>query len=738
MTAIPTTYYVRKRVYYPSLVDVNMPAIFIQGQGWVQRETEIHHQNIEFYNQTFSINLPSSFILESSRNTEGFPIPFTDRIEIEFDCHVLHPTSLRVFNWEWHFKYQARNRDVRYSTQPAKGKVKTQDNGRFLLELDTPNFSHPQICQITLQATHPFQERPIVSNSVRYQRTGIKIEASTEWNKLESNGNDNIEVSFEFSNPFPKPKTILIECPDEEKKIILDSKEVTQHNFALPAPLPRGFTIKSDDGINIFSKDNGLMGFQSSIGVNLTQPSNRPKILNVDTGIEDGRRRVEITLDCPADFLDSTPTTPLAKVSKSTTIHRRDRYNVWGQWLELEFQESNCEKLYFITEERLEKGIYRLRLGATMPDGVKVSLDKDSFLIKDGTVHYLSKKIRTAQVNDHIEVHIEIELQSTIPNDFEISFNPKYLPLSSGRCSFFSGEKHIVKRGITNHQISLAMPLYSKKNMKFIDAGLSIIPQVMEGSVDLLPIEVDLVNQEVISCFRMHAPDWTDENHFKTQKDIEEKLKIDRKGLKYDFCFDVSLARRYRPDLPPSNVLESVKILYDRYGGEEAMKFIHPQGLDLQEHNHFFKKREHIAKMVNMSPELEHLSAENRYFLRINAVSDDLYDPLEVFTRARFLIDNKHIFSGEFSALMNQDFHPRILDYQKHRNKLKNVGEKLGLETKYVIPDEAFDLNGAGEENTTDDDLGDHTLFDFIMQRKKISEQLEAFLITLENLVGND
>jgi hypothetical protein len=715
-----------------------MPAIFVQGQGWVQGKTEIHHQNIEFHNQTFSINLPSSFILESPRNTEGFPIPFIDRIEIEFDCHVLHPKSLRDVNWEWHFKYHASNRDVRYSTQPAKGKVKTQDNGKFLVELDTPNFSHPQICQITLQATHPSQERSIVSNSVRYQRTGIRVEALTEWNKLEPNANDNIEISFKFSNPFPKPKTILIKCPDEEKKIVLDSKEVTQHNFALPAPLPKGFIVSSDDGINIFSKDNGLMGFQSSIGVNLTQPSNRPKILNVDTGIEDGRQRVEITLDCPADYLDSTQTTPLAKVSKSTTTHRRDRYNVWGQWLELEFQESNCEKLYFITEEPLEKGIYRLRLGATMPDGVKVSLNKDSFLIKDGTVYYLSKKISTAQVNDHIEVHIEIELESTIPNDFEICFNPKYLPLSSGRCSFFSGEKHIVKRGITNHQISLAIPLYSEKNMKFIDTSLSIIPQVMGESIDLLPIDVNLVNQEDISCFRMHAPDWTDENHFKTQKDIEEKLKIDRKGLKYDFCFDASLARRYRPDLPPSNMLKSVKILYDRYGGEEAMKFILPQDLDLQEHSHFFKKREHIAKMINMSQELETLSAENRYFLRINAVSDDLYDPLEVFTHARFLIDNKHIFSGEFSALMNQDFHPRISDYQKHRYELKNVGEKLGLETKYVIPDEAFDLNGAGEESTTDDDLRDHTLFDFIMQRKEISEQLETFLIKLENLIGND
>lgn len=168
------------------------------------------------------------------------------------------------------------------------------------------------------------------------------------------------------------------------------------------------------------------------------------------------------------------------------------------------------------------------------------------------------------------------------------------------------------------------------------------------------------------------------------------------------------------------------------------MKFILPQDLDLQEHSHFFKKREHIAKMINMSQELETLSAENRYFLRINAVSDDLYDPLEVFTHARFLIDNKHIFSGEFSALMNQDFHPRISDYQKHRYELKNVGEKLGLETKYVIPDEAFDLNGAGEESTTDDDLRDHTLFDFIMQRKEISEQLETFLIKLENLIGND
>lgn len=719
-----------------------MPAIFVQGQGWVQSDTQISHQSIEVRKQTFTITLPQSFILDSSQDGQGFPMPYANRMLIEIDPYLLNLQSLDDVLWEWHFQYWRVGGGASISKQNANGKRSIDhENGTLFLEVDTPNFSYPKGCEVTLQATHSSLIEPIISNSVQYNRDGITVAASTEWDKLESDGSDNIGVSFVISNPFPKPKIILIEWQEGGKKIVLDSRGETQHDLGIPAPLPRGFTVRSDDRLEIFSKDDGLMGFQSSIGVNLTQPQHRPRILDVDTEIEDDRQMFEVTLDCPATFLDSTPTQPRAKVARLTWHGRSYRVIHSEEWHELEYQESSGEKLFFSTKNPLDKGRYSVRLNATMPDGEHTSLKKESFLINNGTVEMTSTKISTGQVHDHLEVHIEIKFESTIPNDFNLLFKPsKFLPYSE-RCSFFSGTRHTVKHGITKHEILLAIPLYLKENMELIEEGLSIVLETIEEGIDLQPIIVKLANQEEISCFRMHVPNWTDENHFKPKKEkmIEEIPNQNRKDLKYDFHFNFNLVRTFRPNLPSVQRCNSVRILYDRYEGVEAVKFMHPTPLDLQEHQHFFKKKENIAKMMTMSSEYdEQLSAEGWYFLRINAVSDDLYDPLEVFIHARFLIDNKHIFSGEFSALENQKFQPRISDYQKHRYELKNVEEVYGLETKYVIPDEAFDLNGAGEGINDDDGSRNFTLIDWVRERKKISNELEDCLNILENIVAND
>lgn len=727
-----------------------MPAIFVENVGWVQVESQIPESHVCFVEQNFTIHIPDSFIIKVSKETQGFAALYSNPIEVRIITNLLNHKNLEdpdKYKWRWRFEragtlltYQSASMNA---YQPTEIKLVSGEGDNWKAYVDAPNFLFGSECVAILEANAIDNSIKVESNSATYNRDGIEVNAETEWHVFEENGKKLVKVSVLASNPCDAEHEIILKWERGEKKIQVPANSIGHSEVLLiEPPLPREFHVSHEQILELLSDQKGVRGFKSEVVKKIEQPSLELEITNISSISDDGDSKLIISFDKDVELLTFSKKLPICQIPVKTPHYEKQRVH------ELECVEIQKQDIIFSIPNGIKRGTHKMYLQLELPDGKKFEW-KENFQLQYGDISCLTDSVETLQVNDHLEVKINISINSSIEEEMLLSFTPHFeMPVSVFRAkrfhsdakiqSHFSGESLKISRGLHSHTIYLALPLYSQFSVNWIQADTRTIniKSDLEG-IQIESIKFQVLGVEKIACFSLYKPDWRDSRNFKPKNQNYDwsdtpPVRIE----KFEHRFKPALNKSLKKNEPASSI-EEVEILQVDGHGTGGLHFLLPSPLDLQPHSHFWDA-EKSPKFMEVNKKIESLGNDWSYLLIKSCPEKEIFDPLEMFEKTVFKINGTHLFLGQYSPQksfkesMMRDA-PEIEYYGKHRTRILRIGKNHQVENPILIPDdylESHDSTLAQNANEMDSEKS--------QSREELIKKLEDILCNEGGLINGE
>jgi len=720
-----------------------MPAIFVENVGWVQVESQIPESHVCFVEQNFTIHIPDSFIIKVSKETQGFAAPYSNPIEVGIRTNLLNHKNLEdpnKYKWRWRFEragtlltYQSASMNT---YQPTEIKLVSGEGNNWKAYVDAPNFLLDSECVAILEAKANDNSKEVESNPAVYNRDGIEVNAETEWHVFEQNGKKLVQVSVLVSNPCDAEHEIILKWERVEKKIQVPANSIKHSEILLiEPPLPREFQVSHEQRLELLSDQKGVRGFKSEVVKKIEQPSLKLEITNISSISDDGDSKLIISFDKDVELLTLSKKLPICLIPVKTPHYEKQRVH------ELECVEIQKQDIIFSIPNGINRGTHKMYLQLELPDGKEFEWE-ENIQLQYGDISCLTDSVETLQVNDHLEIKINISINSSFEEEMLLTFTPHFeMPksiLSAKRFhsnakiqSHFSGESLKVIRGTHSHTIYMALPLYSKFSVNWIQADIRTIniKSDLDG-IQIDPLKFSILEDEKIACFSLYKPDWRDSENFKPKNrsydwNDTSQVRIE----KFEHRFKPALNKSLKKDEPASSI-EEVEILQVYGHGTGSLNFLLPTQLDLQPHSHFWNA-ENSPKFMEMNKKIESLD-NDWYYLRIKSCPEkEIFDPLEMFEKTVFKINGTHLFLAQYfpqkayKDSMVRDA-PEIEYYGKHRTKIIRIGKNHQVETPFLIPDDYLENHDSTLAQKAND-----------MKLKK-SPSREELIKELEEILSNE